>query len=164
MPQGISHPPSSQESLAATTRVAARGQSSLVDQIAAFAIKKHSFRHQATREPWKTHTFFIQGASISLRPSSFKVPKTAWNPTLAYVCVSISVHHSTRSIRAHSQGQAQNKSSLVTSWPSMFSSSPPASPRGSHSRAVSDLLCKHPKRLTHTGRQPFLQKLPRRRP
>ena len=37
------HPPISQESLAATTRVAARGQSSLVDQTAAIAMIKHSF-------------------------------------------------------------------------------------------------------------------------
>ena len=37
------HPSISQESLAATTRVAARGQSSLVDQIAAIGIIKHSF-------------------------------------------------------------------------------------------------------------------------
>ena len=53
VPQGISHPPSSQESLAATTRVAAPGHSSLVEQIAAIAIKKHSFStalHKAEQE------------------------------------------------------------------------------------------------------------------
>ena len=75
VPQGISHPPSSQESLAATTRVAARGQSSLVDQIAAFAIKKHSFstRQQANlgkRKPCSVSQLFpkkIEGNAQSPR-------------------------------------------------------------------------------------------------